>query len=62
MEANTLRLVGEIIGVDTNAVPANEARPVAVKIPLGTSGIEHFARLYTELLEELCQLVDFSDV
>ena len=36
-----LRAIAEIIGIDADAVPANQTRLEAQEVPLGACGIEH---------------------
>ena len=42
--AEFLRLVGEIVGIDADAMPADQAGTERQEIPLGAGGLEHFLR------------------
>ena len=62
VEADRLRLVGQIIGIDADAVAADEARAIGVEIPFGAGGGKHLAGVEPEILEQHGKLVDQRDV
>ena len=62
MESDRLRFVCQIVGIDADAVAADEARPIAVEIPLGAGCLQYLARLDAEFFEKLRQLVDEGDI
>ena len=62
MEADRFGLVGQIIGIDANAVTADEAGAKRLEIPFGAGRLEHLARLEAKLLEQHGELVDQCDV
>ena len=62
VKADRLRLVGQIIGIDADAVAADEARTIGVKIPFGAGGGKHLAGVEPEILEQHGKLVDQRDV
>ena len=62
MEADRFGLVRQIIGIDADAVAADEAGAEGLEVPLGAGRLEHLARLEAELLEQHGELVDQCDV
>ena len=62
MEADRLRLVGQIIGIDADAVAADKAGPIAVKVPLRAGGGQDVGGIQAEFLEQHGQFVHERDV
>ncbi len=62
MEADRFGLVRQIIGIDADAVAADETGAEGLEVPLGAGRLEHLARLEAELLEQHGELVDQRDV
>ena len=62
MVAHFLRLVGQVVRVHANAVPAHQAGAERQEVPLGAGGFEHFERVDAELVEQDRQVVDQRDV
>ena len=62
MKADRLRLVGQIIGIDADAVAADQAGAVGVEVPFGAGGGEHLAGVEAEILEQHGKLVDQRDI
>ena len=60
--ADHLRLVGQVIGIDADAVPADEPRPERQEIPFRAGGLQHFLRVDAEAVEDHRQLVHQRDV
>ena len=54
--------VGEIIGIDPDAVAADEAGLERQEVPLGAGGLQHVPGTEAELGEDLRDLVDEGDV
>ncbi len=57
MIADFLSSVGQIIGVDANAVAADEARLKWQEVPLRRGCRQHFGRVEPELVEDDRELV-----
>ena len=57
VKAHLLRLVRQIVGIDTDAVTADEPWSVVMEIPLSLCCLEHFAHLYAEAPEQQCEFV-----
>ena len=62
MVAHALRLVGEVVGVDADAVPAHEAGAVLQEVPLRSGGFEHVAGVDSEAVKNEGELVHKRDV
>ncbi len=62
MEADRLRLVGQVVRIDADAVAADEARPVGMEIPFGGGGRQDLACVEAEILEQHGELVDQRDI
>ena len=60
--ADLHRPVGQIVGIDADAVAADEARREVQEIPLGAGGVEHVVGGEPEGAEDLRHLVDEGDV
>jgi len=57
-----LGFVGEIVGIDTDAVTADEAGSERQKIPFRSRRIQYFFRIDSQAVEYQCQLVDQRDI
>ena len=62
MEADRLGLVGQVIGIDADAVAADEARAEGLEVPFGAGGLKHLSCFKSKLLEQHGQLVDERDI
>ena len=62
MVAQLLRFVGQVIGIDADAVPADESGAKRQEVPLGAGGFEHFFSIDTDSLEDHREFVDERDV
>ncbi len=62
MIACTFRLVGQVVGVDTDAVTSHQAGPEWQEIPLGARRLQHIQRIDTQLVENHRQLVHQGNV
>ena len=62
MVADGLRLVGEVVGVDADAVPTDEARAESEEVPLRAGCQQHVFGVDAEPVEEHGELVDQGDV
>ena len=62
MKANGFRLVGQVVGIDADAMAADQSGPKRLKIPLGACGLEDLAGLEPKLLEQHHNFVDQGDV
>jgi hypothetical protein len=62
MIARLLRAEGQVIGVDADAVAADEARGEIDEIPFGRSRRKYLARVDVELVEDGGELIHESDV
>ena len=60
--ADLHRAVGQIVGIDADAVAADEARREVQEIPLGAGGGEHVVGRQPQGAEDLRDLVDEGDV
>ena len=56
------RAMGQIVGIDADAVPPDQARREVQKIPLGARGVENVVRGKPQRAKNLRDLVDESDV
>ena len=54
--------MGEIVGVDADAVPAHQPRREVQKVPLGAGGVENVVRGEPQRAEDLRDLVDEGSV
>ena len=57
-----LRLVGQVIRIDADAMPADESRAKRQEVPLRAGGLEHFLGIDADALEDHRELVDQCDV
>ena len=62
MVANLLRLVGQIVGVHADAVPAHQARTEGQEVPFGAGRFQHLFGVDAQTLEDDGQFVDQGDV
>ena len=62
MVADRLGLVGDVEGIDADAVAADQARPEGQEIPLGAGGVEHVVRVDAQPVADQGDLVDQGDV
>jgi hypothetical protein len=60
--ADFLGLVGQIIGIDADAMAADQARPERQEIPLGAGGEQYFFGIDAQALEQQRQFVDQGDI
>src|SRR5690606_37287041 len=60
--ANGLRLVGQVVGIDANAVPAHQAGTERQEVQLGAGGLQHGFGIDAHLVEDQGQLIDERDV
>ena len=60
--ADLLRLVRQVVGVDADAVTADEAGAERQEVPLAAGGLQHFLGVDAEAVEDQRQLVDERDV
>ena len=60
--ADLVGLVGEVVGVDADAVPADQAGPEGQEVPLGAGGLQHFERVDADAVEQDGELVHQGDV
>ena len=60
--ADLLRLVRQVVGIDADAVAADQARAERQEVPLGAGGDQHFFGVDAEAVEDQRQLVDQRDV
>ena len=60
--ADLLRLVRQVVGIDADAVAADEAGPERQEVPLAARGLEHLLRVDAEPVEDHGELVDERDV
>ncbi len=57
-----LRLVGQVIRIDADAVAAHQARAERQEVPLGAGGFQHFKCIDAEFIEKYGEVVDQGDV
>lgn len=57
-----LRLIGEVVGIDADAVAADEARPEAEGVPLGVHTVDHLGGVDAHAVEDHGELVHEGDV
>ncbi|MNN96343.1 hypothetical protein D3C81_2153120 [compost metagenome] len=62
MVADALCLVGQVVGVDANAVATDQAGAEGQEVPLGAGGLEHLFGVDAHLVEDDRQFVDQGDV
>ena len=62
MIADILRLVGEVVGIDADAVATDQTGTKGQKVPLGARRLQHFLGVDAEAMEDQGQLVDQRDV
>ncbi len=62
MVADLLGLVGEVVGIDPDAVAADEPRREFQEIPLGSGGFEGFIRIYVHFVANNGQFVHQGDI
>ena len=62
MVAELVGLVGEVIRVDADAMPADQSRPKRQEVPFRSRGIQHFGRVDADLMEDQRELVHQRDV
>lgn len=62
MMAHRLGLVGQIVGIDADAVPTHQARAKVKEIPLGGRGVKHIGGIDTHTPENHCQFINQSDI
>ena len=60
--SDALRLVGEVVGVDADAVPSHESGAVFQEVPLRSGGFEHVAGVDSETVKNEGELVHKRDV
>ena len=60
--ADGLGLVGEVVGIDANAMAADQAGAEGQEVPFAAGGFEHFYRVDAEAGEEDGEFVDEGDV
>ena len=60
--AEHLGLVGQIVGIDADAVPAHQAGPERQEVPLRARRLEHLERVDTDAMKDQRQFVDECDV
>ena len=62
MVADLLRLVGQVVRIDADAVAADQAGAERQEVPLGAGRLQHFQGVDAELVEQDRQVVDQGDV
>ena len=62
MVANLLGLVGEVVGVDADAVPADQAGAEGEEIPLGAGSRQHLGGIDAQAIENEGEFVDQGDI
>jgi hypothetical protein len=62
VKADLLRLVGQVVGIDADAVAAHQARFERQEVPFAAGGRKHFASVEAETREQHGQFVDQGDV
>ena len=60
--AHHLRLVGEVVRVYANAVPAHQAGAEGQKVPFAAGGLEHFKRIDAQPCKQHRQFIDKGNV
>ena len=60
--AVTLGTLGQIVRVDTDAVPTHQTRTERQEVPLGTGSLQHVEGIDAHLVEDLRKLVYKGDV
>ncbi len=60
--ADFLRLVGKVVGVNPDAVPAHEPRPELEEIPLGAGRLQHIVGVDAEPVENKGQFVHEGNI
>ena len=56
------RLVGEVVRIDANAMPADQSRPEFQKIPFGAGRVEYFGRIQSHFIEDDGELIHEGDI
>src|SRR5690348_10860829 len=62
MIAKTLRLMREVVRVNTDTVTSDKSGFEWKEIPFRSRGLEHFVCINTHAFEDQCKLVDEGDV
>src|SRR5690606_12507098 len=62
MVANALSFVGQVVGIDANAVATDQTGTERQAVPLGTGGREYGFGVDTHLVDDDRQFVDQRDV
>ena len=62
MIADLLGLVGQVVGVDTDAVAADQAGPEGQEIPFGAGRLQDLQGVDARAVEDQGQFVDQGDV
>jgi hypothetical protein len=62
MVAEHLRLVGEVVGVDADAVAADQAGPERQEVPFGSGRLEYLEGVDADTVEDDRELVNQRDV
>ncbi len=62
MVADLFRLVGQVIGINADAVPADQARADGHEVPLGARGLQHLDRVDADAIADHRQFVGQGDV
>src|SRR3569623_1828296 len=60
--ADLLRLVREVVGIDADAVAADQAGPEGQEVPLAASGLEHLEGVDAHAMEQQREFIDQRDV
>jgi len=60
--ADAFRFVGQVVGVDADAVPAYEAGAEVEEVPLGSRRLQHFQRIDAHFIEDDGQFVHQRDI
>ena len=62
MVTDLLRLVCQVIGIDTNTMSAHQAGTKRQKIPLGASRLQYFQRIDIQAVKYQCQFIDQGNI
>ena len=57
-----LRLVGQVVGIDADAVAAHQAGAKGQEVPFAAGGFQHFQGIYAEAMEDQREFVHQRDV
>src|SRR5260221_8772722 len=60
--AGLLGFVGKVVGIDADAMPADQARAERQEVPFGAGDLEHLDRVESKAVKDDRQLVDEGDV